>query len=110
MVKQFDIITVDLDPTRGKEKQKYRPCVVVSNNLVNNSTSFSWIFPITSRNKVRPTDIILKTKNNKVKGIIDTVQIRCIDISVRNCKVVDVLDDELKSDLLVTIAAHTEII
>lgn len=110
MVKQFDIITVDLDPTRGKEKQKYRPCVVVSNNLVNNNTSFSWIFPITSRNKVRPTDIILKTKNNKVKGIIDTVQIRCIDISVRNCKVVDVLDDELKSDLLVTIAAHTEII
>lgn len=35
MVNQFDIIIVDLDPTKGMEKGINRPCVIVSNNLVN---------------------------------------------------------------------------
>jgi len=110
MVKQFDIITVDLDPTRGKEKNKYRPCVVISNDLVNDHSAFSWIMPITSREKVYPTDLEVKTKNNNVHGVIDTVQIRSLDLSVRNTKVVDTLQENVKRDILETIEAHIEII
>lgn len=110
MVKQFDIITVDLNPTRGKEKSKYRPCVVVSNDLVNNNSAFSWIMPITNRKKKFPTDLEVKTKKNNVHGWIDTVQIRSLDLSVRNTKVVDTLQDNVKRDILETIEAHTEII
>ncbi|MCS4823603.1 type II toxin-antitoxin system PemK/MazF family toxin, partial [Staphylococcus aureus] len=46
---------IDLDPTRGKEKQKYRPCVVVSNNFVNQHSPFVWILPITNRPKRFPS-------------------------------------------------------
>ncbi|WP_052256853.1 type II toxin-antitoxin system PemK/MazF family toxin [Salinicoccus sp. YB14-2] len=110
MVKQFDIALVDFDPTKGKEKGKYRPCVIISNDLLNSSNTISWVMPITSRNKRFPSDIPLKTKNNKVTGIIDTVQIRAIDLSVRDTKIVDTLQEQLKHQLLRSIAAHTEVI
>lgn len=110
MVKQFDIVTVDLDPTRRKEKKKYRPCVVISNNLVNQGSHFSWVFPITSSKKRVPSDIVIKTKSNKVHGIIDTVKIRALDLNVRNTKVVDELHEDLRNIVIKTIAAHTEIV
>lgn len=110
MVKQFDVITVDLDPTRGREKKKYSPCVVVSNNLINNGSSFSWIMPITNRSRRQPSDLPVKTKNNNITGIIDTVQIRALDLKVRNTKVIDEIHDDLKSNILETIIAHFEIV
>lgn len=110
MVKQFDIITVDLDPSWGKEKKKYRPCIVVSNDLVNKHSAVSWIMPITSRKKLYPTDLEAKTKENRIHGVIDTVQIRSLDLSVRNTKVIDTLQDGIRKDILETIKAHTEII
>lgn len=110
MVNQFDIVTIDLDPTRGREKNKYRPCLIVSNNLVNRGSSFSWVLPITNRPKRMPSDIEIKSKSNKVQGIIDTVQIRAVDLSVRNARVVDELSEGLKNRVLQTIFAHTEIV
>ncbi|WP_462420214.1 type II toxin-antitoxin system PemK/MazF family toxin [Salinicoccus sp. Marseille-QA3877] len=110
MVKQFDIALVDFDPAKGKEKGKYRPCVIISNDLLNSSNTISWVMPITSRSKRFPSDIPLKTKNNKVTGIIDTVQIRAIDLSVGDTKIVDTLQEQLKHQLLRSIAAHTEVI
>lgn len=110
MVKQFDIITVDLEPSRGKEKKKYRPCVVVSNNLINQGSAFSWVMPITNRDKRLPSDLIVKSKNEKVSGIVDTVQIRALDLKARGSKVIDELHDDLKIDILETIVAHSEIV
>ena len=100
MVKQFDIALVDFDPAKGKEKGKYRPCVIISNDLLNSSNTISWVMPITSRSKRFPSDIPLKTKNNKVTGIIDTVQIRAIDLSVRDTKIVDTLQEKTKAQII----------
>lgn len=110
MINQFDIVTIDLDPKKGKEKNKYRPCLVVSNNLVNHGSAFSWVLPITNRPKRTPSDIEIKTKSNKVQGIIDTVQIRSVDLSVRNSRVVDELSERLRNQVLQTIFAYTEIV
>lgn len=110
MVKQFDIAFVDFNPTKGKEKGKYRPCVIISNDLLNSSNSISWVMPISSRKKRFPSDIPLKTKLNKVSGIIDTVQIRALDLSVRDTKIVDTLQEQVKHQVLRTISAHTEVI
>ncbi|EIQ0342059.1 TPA: type II toxin-antitoxin system PemK/MazF family toxin [Staphylococcus pseudintermedius] len=110
MVKQFDVIMIDLDPTRGKEKQKYRPCVIVSNNFVNQGSPFVWALPITNRAKKFPSDIVVKTKRNSVTGIIDSIQIRSLDIKSRNNKIVDELDDSIKSDVINTIIAHSKIL
>lgn len=110
MVNQFDIVIVDLDPTRGMEKGKNRPCVIVSNNLVNANSSFVWALPITSREAKYVTDIPLKTKFNKVSGIIDSIQIRALDIRSRGYKVVDQLQAGIQSLVIESIEAHTEII
>src|SRR5699024_1237538 len=105
MVRQFDIVTIDLDPTRGKEKNQYRQCLIISNNLVNHGAAFSWVLPITNRPKRTPYDIEIKTKSNKVQGIIDTVQIRAVDLSVRNSRVIDELREGLRNQVLQTIFA-----
>lgn len=110
MVKQFDIIIVDLDPTKGREKGKNRPCVIISNNLVNANSAFVWALPITSRESKYITDIPLKTKQKNVTGIIDSVQIRALDIESRGYKVVDHLQNSVKSLIMQSIEAHTEII
>jgi len=34
---QFDVWLIDLDPTKGSEVQKSRPCVIVSPNGMNNN-------------------------------------------------------------------------
>jgi len=110
MVNQFDIVIVNLDPTKGAEKGKNRPCVIVSNNLVNANSSFVWALPITSREPRYATDIPLKTKQQNVKGVIDSVQIRSLDMKSRGYKVVDHLQDNLHPFILEAIEAHIEII
>lgn len=109
MVKQFDIISVDLDSTKGSEKGKNRPCVIISNNLVNQNSSLVWALPITTRKPKYATDIPLKTKQQKVSGLIDSVQIRALDIQSRGYKVVDHLQENIKPSILESVEAHIEI-
>ncbi|WP_195854472.1 type II toxin-antitoxin system PemK/MazF family toxin [Aerococcus tenax] len=108
MVKQFDIATIELDPIRGREKGKTRPVLIVSNELINNHTDFVWVMPITSRPKKYPMDIELVTERNKVYGIVDTVQLRCLDYKSRKGKVIDHLAKNLHQDILDTVAVHIE--
>ncbi|MBM6207522.1 type II toxin-antitoxin system PemK/MazF family toxin [Staphylococcus nepalensis] len=105
-IKQFDIYYIDLDPTRGREKQKVRPCLIVNNQMTINGTNFVWILPITSREVKFPTDIKVKTKNGLVTGVIDTIQIRALDINARYHNYKDELQENLKSDVLKAIQTY----
>lgn len=108
MVKQFDIAVIDLDPARGHEKGKTRPVLIVSNEMMTESAGFVWAMPITERDAKYPMDLKLKTEKNAVQGIIDTVQIRCLDFDNRNGRVVDHLVEDLHQDVLDTIMAHID--
>lgn len=92
MVTSYDIIEIDLNPVKGYEKGKRRPCLVISNTKFNNKTSLAWILPITSRTKRYPTDVQLKTKHNIVKGFVDCGQIRTVDLKIRPFEIVDKAD------------------
>ena len=105
-IKQFDILYIDLDPTRGREKQKIRPCLVVNNQMTINGTDFVWILPITSREVRFPTDIEVKTKNGLVTGVIDTIQIRSLDLNARYHNYKDELQDNLKNDVIQAIQTY----
>lgn len=102
----FDIYYIDLDPTHGREKQKIRPCLIVNNQMTINSTNFVWILPITSREVRFPTAIKVKTKNGLVTGVIDTIQIRSLDINARYHNYKDELQENLKSDVLKAIQTY----
>jgi len=79
MVKQYDIYWINLDPTRGSEINKTRPCLVVSPGVSNKHLNTVLIAPITSSVRKFPMrmDLILQGK----KGQVALDQIRCVDKS-----------------------------
>ena len=77
MVERFSILLVALDPTRGSELQKTRPCVVVSPSEINARLRTVVIAPITGTVKNYPTRIPIEQGN--VRGSIALDQIRAID-------------------------------
>ncbi|EGQ1602986.1 type II toxin-antitoxin system PemK/MazF family toxin [Staphylococcus pseudintermedius] len=105
-IKQFDIIYIDLNPTRGREKQNIRPCLVINNQMMIDGTELVWVVPIINRELRYPTDIELKTKKGLVSGVIDSIQIRALDLNARQHHYKDGLQDNLKSKVLKAIQTY----
>ncbi len=61
--KKWDIILVDLNPTKGSEISKIRPCLVVSPNSVNKYMNTIVVVPFTSKPKGYPFRIATNHKN-----------------------------------------------
>ena len=79
VINQYEIYWIDLDPTKGSEIKKTRPCVVISPNEMNNSINTVIIAPMTSTSKDYPTRI--NTTLDERDGWIVLDQIRCVDKS-----------------------------
>lgn len=79
MVNQYEIYWVELDPTRGSELKKTRPCIVISPNEMNHNINTVVIAPLTSVSKNYPTRIKVEFEGREGWIVID--QIRCIDKS-----------------------------
>lgn len=87
---QGDIVFVDLNPTRGVETNKKRPCVIVSNNHYNRLMNTLLIAPISSSPKyhleekyqVSPFYVSLPY-NPKIKRTILLQHFRSIDQNAR---------------------------
>lgn len=77
--KKWDVILVDLNPVRGSEIAKVRPCLIVSPNVVNRALQTLMVVPFTSTFKAYPTRIITKHKGKP--GSLAFDQIRTIDKS-----------------------------
>ena len=92
VINQYEIYWIDLDPTKGSEIKKTRPCVVISPNEMNNSINTVIIAPMTSTSKNYPTRI--NTTLDERDGWIVLDQIRCVDKS-RLVKVAGVLKQEV---------------
>ncbi|MCE2928058.1 MAG: type II toxin-antitoxin system PemK/MazF family toxin [Candidatus Caenarcaniphilales bacterium] len=85
MVKRFEIYWVDLDPTKGSEIKKKRPCIVISPDELNQYLNTVIIAPLTSTIKSYPTRINIKVKNKQGQVALD--QIRTIDKSRLKSKI-----------------------
>jgi mRNA interferase MazF len=77
VVKRFDVVWVNLDPTVGKEIKKTRPAVVISPDEMNKYLDTIIIAPITSTIRNYPTRINCFIKNKEGQVVLD--QIRAID-------------------------------
>src|SRR5918992_3330797 len=55
-----DIFEVDLEPAQGSEMAKTRPCLVISNNIANQSSPLIMVVPITSREPKKPYPFLVK--------------------------------------------------
>jgi mRNA interferase MazF len=76
-IEQYKIVLVNLDPTKGSEIKKTRPCLVISPNEMNRHLRTVIVAPLTTSEKNYPSRI--KIVHNKRKGSVALDQIRTID-------------------------------
>jgi mRNA interferase MazF len=83
-LKKGDVILVDLDPAKGAEKKKTRPCLIIQNDTGNKFSPLTIIAVITSQKEIDkkyPTDVWVEKGEGglDVPSIIQCDQIRTID-------------------------------
>ena len=92
-IKRGLVIDVDLNPIRGAETGKVRPCVVVTNNVYNERLSVIQVVPITTWSEKKGriiTNIDLRpTKENGLtkRSVADCLQTRPVDYRFRLIRV-----------------------
>ena len=77
-VRRFEIWLVQLDPTRGSEIKKTRPCVVISPDEMS-ALKTAIVAPMTSKGFSYPTRIQYPFQGKK--GLILLDQVRAVDKS-----------------------------
>ena len=77
-VQRFDVWLVDLNPTRGREINKTRPCVVISPNEMS-ALSTVLAAPLTTKGFAFPCRVVCRFKGKG--GLILLDQIRAVDKS-----------------------------
>ncbi len=81
-ISKFDIVLVNLNPTKGSEQKGIRPCLIVQNNPANAAAQTTVVCVISSVIKKYPhTMTIQPSKANQLtkKSRLDLLQIRTID-------------------------------
>lgn len=81
---QLEIRWVDLDPTRGAETQKKRPCVILQSTMLNIGSRTLVVAPILPDHKTWP--FVVNIIPSQVNGLdkerhINVKQLRVVDIS-----------------------------
>ncbi len=82
--RQLEIRWVDLDPTRGAETKKKRPCLIIQDDVVNQGSRTIIVAPILPGHKDWPFVVNLKpTKSNGLdqQRHVNVKQLRAVDVS-----------------------------
>jgi mRNA interferase MazF len=76
-VNRFDVFLISLNPTKGREIRKTRPCVVISPNEMNHHISTVIVVPMTSKGRNYPTRVRCTFQGIQGQVVLD--QIRTVD-------------------------------
>jgi mRNA interferase MazF len=76
-VKRGDVHLVDLNPTRGRQIQKVRPCVVVSPDELNRHLQTHIVAPLTTGSHQYPFRVPCRFKGKVGHVVLD--QVRTVD-------------------------------
>jgi mRNA interferase MazF len=84
-VRRGDIVIVELDPTRGHEMQKTRPCVVVQNDVGNRNSHTTVVAPATTTHRGYPFEVLVEANESDFNedSSVRLDQIRSVDIPER---------------------------
>jgi mRNA interferase MazF len=89
-VKRFEIWLVSLEPTKGSEITKTRPCLIISPDSANKYLNTVIVAPLTHTKKNYPTRVDCIFENQSGQIVLD--QIRAIDKETRLVKKLGKLD------------------
>lgn len=108
-----DVVWVNLNPTRGAEKRKTRPCLVVQKKIT--ALDLLTVLPVTDDNGRRQAPFFAKIADFreaglKKKSVIDCYQIRTISLERVDGKIGHVdhaVLDRVKSSLALILEIHS---
>ncbi len=96
IMKQFEVWTVELNPTKGAEINKTRPCLIVSPNSVNKMLGTIIVAPLTHSIKNYPSRVHCNFKGEDGQVVLD--QIRSVD-KMRLTKKIGRMDAETNENV-----------
>ena len=76
---RFDVFLISLDPTRGSEIRKTRPCLVISPDEMNDHIRTVIVAPMTTKGRPYPTRVSCTFQGKRGQIVLD--QIRTVDTS-----------------------------
>ncbi len=97
---RFEVYLVSLDPVKGSEIRKTRPCVIISPNEMNKFIKTVIVAPMTSTQKNYPTRISINFQGKRGQIVLD--QIRTVDKS-RLIKKLGAINRPEQNSLLATL-------
>lgn len=104
-LKRGTVIDIDLEPVRGSETGKIRPCVIVTNDTYNERLPVVQVVPITGwteRKAAIVTNVVIDpTEENGLdkRSVADCLQTRPIDHRLRLVRVRGTLDAETLAEI-----------
>lgn len=101
MVKQGDIIKINLNPKHGHEQQGYRPYICLSHHLVSDYAKIAIFAPISNTSRIYPLYVTLTETETTGKVLLD--QLVTIDYNARKHNYVETVSDPLLTKLLETV-------
>ena len=102
--KRGDIVLVDLEPFRGSEQGKIRPCIIIQNDIANKFSPVTNIIPVTDAKNVRkwyPCLVNLEIKESGLEkdSVAQCNQIRTIDAENRIIKSIGHISGQIMQEI-----------
>lgn len=101
VVNRFEVYLVSLDPTRGREIKKTRPCLIISPDEMNHFISTVIVAPMTTKERDYPSRVSCRFQGTRGQIVLD--QIRTIDKS-RMVKKLGRIDGKTQQNILKILA------
>lgn len=77
VVRRFDVLLINLDPTVGSEIQKTRPCLIVSPDEMNRHLATVIVAPMTAKGQSYPSRVVCEFEGKAGQIVLD--QLRTVD-------------------------------
>ena len=74
---RFDVFLISLDPTRGSEIRKTRPCLIISPNEMNDHIGAVIVAPMTTKGRPYPSRVSCTFQGKRGEIVLD--QLRTVD-------------------------------
>jgi mRNA interferase MazF len=94
-----EFIAVDFDPQSGHEQRGWRPALVISNDLFNESTGLCIVCPVTNTRRDYPFHVEIP-EGSGVSGVVMVEQVRSLDFGARGVKRIGLAPEPLLEEVL----------
>lgn len=100
-----DIVTVSFDPSAGREMQKRRPALVLSNAKYSKLTGLAVVCPIThaENNRLKGSGLLVQLHQKKVDGYVNPLQFHTFDFRRRQFELIERVKAETLEQALETV-------